>query len=108
MNTTNSLLALASEPSFDPNQFVLGLTDAEWQQLNGDQHPLVLRATESAYPTGSIFKVITTEKTALGPQKGIFCTISIDYHSEMITQNLGKGGVLRIDKVAEKKEVAAK
>ncbi|MDQ6672441.1 MAG: penicillin-binding transpeptidase domain-containing protein, partial [Chloroflexota bacterium] len=55
----NSVLALASQPSFDPNQLVIGLSDAEWQQLNGEQHALVLRASESAYPTGSIFKVIT-------------------------------------------------
>lgn len=54
-----SLLALTSRPSFDPNQFVIGLSDAEWQQLNGDAHPLVLRATQSAYATGSTFKVIT-------------------------------------------------
>ena len=65
----NSVLALASEPSFDPNHFVIGLSDAEWQQLNGDQHPLVLRATESAYPTGSIFKVITM---AAGLEQGGF------------------------------------
>jgi penicillin-binding protein 2 len=56
---TNRLLALASQPSFDPNQFVTGLSDAQWQQLNGPDRPLVMRATESAYPTGSIFKVIT-------------------------------------------------
>src|SRR5207247_210078 len=55
----NSVLALVSLPSFDSNQFVVGLTDAQWQQLNGPERPLVLRATESAYPTGSIFKVIT-------------------------------------------------
>jgi penicillin-binding protein 2 len=65
----NSLLALASEPSFDPNQFAIGLSDAEWQQMNGPQHPLVLRATESAYPTGSIFKVITM---AAGLEQGGF------------------------------------
>jgi penicillin-binding protein 2 len=65
----NSVLALASAPSFDPNQFVTGLTDAAWQQLNGEQHPLVLRATESAYPTGSIFKVITM---AAGLEQGGF------------------------------------
>jgi penicillin-binding protein 2 len=55
----NTLLALASQPSFDPNQFVIGLSDEQWQQLNGDQRPLLLRASESAYPTGSIFKVIS-------------------------------------------------
>ncbi len=53
------VLALVSQPSFDPNRFVVGLTDAEWQELNGDARPLLLRATESGYPTGSIFKVIT-------------------------------------------------
>jgi penicillin-binding protein 2 len=64
----NSLLAVASQPGFDPNQFVIGLTDEQWQQLNGDQRPLVLRAAESAYPTGSIFKVITM---AAGMEKGV-------------------------------------
>jgi penicillin-binding protein 2 len=65
----NSVLALLSEPSFDPNQFVLGLADAEWQRLNGPERPLVLRATESGYPTGSIFKVITM---AAGLEQGGF------------------------------------
>jgi penicillin-binding protein 2 len=55
----NGLLALTSVPSFDPNLFVTGLSDAQWQQLSGPDRPLVLRATEAAYPTGSIFKVIT-------------------------------------------------
>jgi penicillin-binding protein 2 len=65
----NSLLALASLPSFDPNRFVIGLSDAQWQELNGADHPLVLRAAESAYPTGSIFKVITM---AAGMEQGGF------------------------------------
>jgi penicillin-binding protein 2 len=65
----NTLLALASQPSFDPNQFVIGLSDDQWQHLNGPERPLVLRATESAYPTGSIFKVITM---AAGLEQGGF------------------------------------
>src|SRR6185436_19980338 len=64
----NGVLALASQPSFDPNQFVIGLSDAQWQQLNGPERPLVLRASESAYPTGSIFKVITM---AAGLEQGL-------------------------------------
>ena len=54
-----AVLGLVSQPSFDPNQFVVGVSDAQWQQMNGPDHPLVLRATESAYPTGSIFKIVT-------------------------------------------------
>jgi penicillin-binding protein 2 len=64
----NSVLALASQPSFDPDQFVIGLSDDQWQQLNGADQPLVLRATGSAYPTGSIFKAITM---AAGLEKGV-------------------------------------
>jgi penicillin-binding protein 2 len=65
----NSVLALVSKPSFDPNAFVVGLDDAEWQRLNGPDRPLVLRATESAYPTGSIFKIFTM---AAGMDQGGF------------------------------------
>src|SRR5438034_223815 len=64
----NGIVALASQPSYDPNQFVIGLTDEQWQQFNSDQRPLVLRASESAYPTGSIFKVITM---AAGMEHGV-------------------------------------
>jgi penicillin-binding protein 2 len=70
----NSVLALASQPSFDPNQFVIGLSDDQWQQLNGTDQPLVLRATESGYPTGSIFKVITM---AAGMEKGVAHTSDV-------------------------------
>jgi len=63
----NALRALASAPSFDPNRFVIGLSDAEWQELNGPARPMVLRAAGSAYPTGSIFKVITM---AAGLERG--------------------------------------
>ena len=70
----NAVLALASQPSFDPNQFVIGVTDDQWQQMNGADQPLVLRATSSAYPTGSIFKVITM---AAGMEKGVAKTSDV-------------------------------
>ncbi|MBV9580093.1 MAG: penicillin-binding protein 2 [Chloroflexi bacterium] len=71
---TNAVLALASQPSFDPNQFVIGLSDDQWQQMNGPDKPLVLRAAESGYPTGSIFKVITM---AAGMEKGVAQTSDV-------------------------------
>ncbi|HCG30188.1 MAG TPA: penicillin-binding protein 2, partial [Chloroflexi bacterium] len=49
-----------SRPSFDPNWFVLGITDDQWAQLNDSQKtPLVNRAAAFGTSTGSIFKVIT-------------------------------------------------
>ena len=65
---SNGIYAVASNPSFDPNRFVIGLSDQDWQALNGPDRPLVLRATEAAYPTGSIFKIVTM---AAGLEKGV-------------------------------------
>ncbi len=64
----NTILAMASNPSFDPNLFVLGMTDAQWQQMNGPKRPLLYRPAQGEYPTGSIFKVITM---AAGLEKGV-------------------------------------
>ncbi len=57
---SGQVLAMASRPSFDPNWFVLGFADDDWAYVNDeDERPLLNRATQAAYPTGSIFKVIT-------------------------------------------------
>lgn len=54
------LLAMASSPSFDPNAFVRGVTDEEWQALNDPaKQPLINRATIAGYSIGSTFKLFT-------------------------------------------------
>lgn len=54
------ILAMASSPSYDPNKFVIGLSDQDWAELNDpSKRPLVNRATAQVYPTGSTFKVVT-------------------------------------------------
>ena len=54
------VLALASIPSYDPNGFILGFTEKEQTALRSEsQRPLLSRAAEGAYPTGSAFKPIT-------------------------------------------------
>jgi penicillin-binding protein 2 len=57
---TGEVLAMASHPTYDPNWFILGFTDKDAAYVNDEsKRPLLNRATMSAYPTGSIFKVIT-------------------------------------------------
>jgi penicillin-binding protein 2 len=57
---TGAVLAMASRPSFDPNWFVTGFSDKDWKYVNDEQkRPLLNRATQASYPTGSIFKAIT-------------------------------------------------
>ncbi|MCX2726596.1 penicillin-binding protein 2 [Thermomicrobium sp. 4228-Ro] len=57
---SGAVRALVSSPSFDPNRFILGLRSEEWQALNDEERrPLLDRATQVSYPTGSTFKVVT-------------------------------------------------
>ncbi len=55
--TTGDILAMPSMPSFDPNTFSDGISQAEWKMLSeDDHHPLVSKVTESLYPSGSTIK----------------------------------------------------
>jgi penicillin-binding protein 2 len=55
--TTGDILAMPSMPSFDPNNFSDGISQAEWKMLSGDDHlPLVDKTVESLYPSGSTIK----------------------------------------------------
>ncbi|MGI8643065.1 MAG: penicillin-binding protein 2 [Thermomicrobiales bacterium] len=56
-----AVLAMVSHPSYDPNDFILGFSEKEWNRVNDEKTtPLINRVTDSSYPTGSIFKMITT------------------------------------------------
>ncbi|MDQ2631727.1 MAG: penicillin-binding protein 2 [Actinomycetota bacterium] len=61
MNIENGeILALGSNPTYDPTVFTEPMTQRQVNELYRDPilAPLFNRATEGAYPTGSIFKVI--------------------------------------------------
>ncbi len=51
------LLAMASQPSFDPNLFVNGIDHKNFQKLNSDRsRPLFNRTLQGLYPPGSTIK----------------------------------------------------
>jgi len=56
-----SVVAMASNPTYDPRQFAAGITPEEFQQLNRPESnfPLVNRATQGLYAPGSTFKLFT-------------------------------------------------
>ena len=75
---TGEVLALASSPGYDLNTFIQG-TPAQLQALlSNPQHPLVNRAAQGLYPTGSIFKIVTIsaglEKGGFKASSGFHCT----------------------------------
>ena len=54
------ILAMVSSPSYDPNQFVLGMSQSDWEKIQkNEKSPMLNRAIQGLYPPGSTFKIIT-------------------------------------------------
>ena len=56
---TGEVLTMVSTPSFDPNKFVTGFTDEEWNELSSDENTPMFVRYESSWAPGSSFKPIT-------------------------------------------------
>jgi penicillin-binding protein 2 len=56
---TGEILAMASRPTFDPNQFSVRLTKNYWNEiLNNPDHPLLNKTIQAQPAPGSTFKII--------------------------------------------------
>jgi len=56
---TGEVLAFASHPAPDPNDFAIRVSKEEWQRLNEDPgKPLLNRVTQAQLAPGSVFKII--------------------------------------------------
>lgn len=57
---TGDILAMASTPSINPNEWVYGVSDDFYQkQLKDPQNPMYCRAIQGLYPPASTFKVVS-------------------------------------------------
>jgi penicillin-binding protein 2 len=55
--SNGDVIALASTPGYDPNEFNVGITQTQWQALTTDDHkPLINKTITGEYPPGSTFK----------------------------------------------------
>lgn len=90
---TGELLATVSTPSYDSNDFVLGLTNDEWNALNNDENkPLYNRFLQSYCP-GSTFKPITA---AIGLSSGKLTTDTTFNYSGLKWQKSSSWGDIYI------------
>jgi penicillin-binding protein 2 len=73
-----SVIAMASNPTYDPRQFANGITPEQFQMLNrpDSNFPLVNRAVQGLYAPGSTFKVFTAlaglQTGQLDPNAGFY------------------------------------
>jgi len=72
---TGEILAMASSPSFDQNEFVGGISKDQWRSLlSNPDKPLQNKTIQAVYPPASTYKIITA---IAGLEEGI-----IDEHTE--------------------------
>ena len=77
------VLALASSPGFDPNDFVAGISARSWSSLLNDPlAPLVNKAVARRYPPGSTFKLAAAlaalEAGRIDPGARVWCRGHVD------------------------------
>ena len=74
---SGAVRAMVSRPAFNPNLFVNGISEKDWQVINNDpNYPMGNKVISGEYPPGSTFKIITgTAALELGkvtPEELIF------------------------------------
>ena len=77
------ILAMASNPSFDPSLFNSGVSQAQWTAWTSDQRaPLIGKATDGVYAPGSTFKMAVAlaalRSGAITTAERFFCAGYID------------------------------
>ncbi len=66
---TGEVLALVSTPTYDNNDFILGMSSDKWDALNNDENKPLLNRFRQIYAPGSTFKPITA---SIGLQNNVF------------------------------------
>ncbi len=96
--TNGEVIALCSNPSYDPNPLAWGVSDAEWTALNADpDFPMMNRVIAGLYSPGSIFKVVTgyaaLQSGAVTAETRIFCSgiFSLGHFSYRCWRRAGHG-----------------
>jgi len=67
--SSGDVLAMVSNPDYDPNDFVNGILNSVWKRYSEDENaPLFSRNTRALYPPGSTIKPFTA---VMGLEKGV-------------------------------------
>ena len=84
---TGDIVSLVSSPTFDPNKFVHGVSQEEWDSLmNNTRKPLINKPMAGLYPPGSTIKPIVAlsalENDVISPKFTVECRGSIELYGQ--------------------------
>ena len=82
---TGDIVSLVSNPTFDPNKFVHGISQEDWQALiKNTKKPLINKSMAGLYPPGSTIKPIVAlsalENDVISPKFTVECRGSVDLY----------------------------
>ena len=82
---TGDIVSIVSSPTFDPNKFVHGISQEEWQTLiKNKKKPLINKPMAGLYPPGSTIKPIVAlsalENDVISPKLVVECKGSIELY----------------------------
>jgi len=102
------ILAMASAPSFDPNDFSTRISEEKWAELkNHPDRPMQNRAIQNSYSPGSIFKLIMSdaglEEGLLEDNPAVTCKGAANYYGRTFHCSQKDGhGPLRLEQAIAK------
>ncbi|MFK7761070.1 MAG: penicillin-binding protein 2 [Candidatus Midichloriaceae bacterium] len=71
------IIGMVSSPTVDPNIFIHGLSNAEWNEiLQNKHHPLINKCISTQYHPGSVFKIVmflSILKSGIDHKEKVFC-----------------------------------
>jgi len=84
---TGDIVAMVSNPTFNANKFVHGISSSDWQELiEHKRKPLINKSVSGLYPPGSIIKPIVAfsalENDVINSKFVIQCTGSVEYYGQ--------------------------
>ena len=106
------VLAMVSNPAFNPNLFSRGISLHDWDNLiNNPKHPLMNRCIQSLHPPGSTYKLITAaaalEEGLINRDTSFFCggSLRCGNRSYRCWKKAGHGKIDLVRGVAESCDV---
>jgi penicillin-binding protein 2 len=101
------VLALSSQPSFDPNLFTFGISQDDWDKLNTDIHsPMMNKVVTGVYAPGSTLKPVVAmaalEADIVDPNARVFCPGFYEFgeHTFHCWKHGGHGHVNMVEAIA--------